>query len=119
MRAAEMVLIEAEALARQGKGADAAKVMKELMANRQPGWNVTSVDVEDVLLQRRIELWGEGFGFFDLKRCNKGIDRNYDGTNHLEGYRKVVPAQDVRWTYQIPQNEIQENDLISEEDQNP
>ena len=50
---------------------------------------------------------------------HKGIDRNYDGTNHLEGYRKVIPAQDVRWTYQIPQNEIQENDLISEEDQNP
>ena len=43
MRAAEMVLIEAEALARQGKGAEAAAALGELMANRQPSWNQTSV----------------------------------------------------------------------------
>ena len=50
MRAAEMVLIEAEALARQGQESQAATVMKELMANRQPSWNETSVSVADVLL---------------------------------------------------------------------
>lgn len=119
MRAAEMVLIEAEALARQGKNAEAATVLSELMAKRQPSWNQPSVSVEDVLLQRRIELWGEGFSYFDLKRNNKGIDRNYNGSNHLAGYLHTIPAFDVRWTYQIPQSEMQENSHIQDEEQNP
>ena len=74
---------------------------------------------EDVYLQRRIELWGEGFSFYDLKRLNKGIDRTYEGNNHLPSFDIKVDAQDVRWTYQIPLSEIQENTLISEDDQNP
>ena len=119
MRAAEMVLIEAEALARQGQNAQAATVLGELMANRQPSWSAASVTVDDVLLQRRIELWGEGFSYFDLKRNNKGIDRNYDGSNHLAGYLHTIPAFDVRWTYQIPQTEMQENSHIQESEQNP
>ena len=82
MRAAEMVLIEAEAYAHQGQGAMAATVLKELMENRDPQSNLTNVSVEDVYLQRRIELWGEGFTYFDLKRLNKAIDRSYDGSNH-------------------------------------
>ena len=121
MRAAEMYLIEAEALARQGKGVDAAKVLGELMANRQPSWNKASVTVEDVLLQRRIELWGEGFVFFDLKRNNKGMQRTYEGSNHLQTDLTWidVPAQDDRWTYQISLTELQENSRITEDDQNP
>lgn len=118
MRAAEMVLIEAEAYAHLNQGNKAAEVLKVLMNKRQPDWNQTSVTVDDVYLQRRIELWGEGFAFYDLKRLNKGIDRAYEGNNHLDGYKLVVPARDVRWTYQIPLKEIQENDLISDDDQN-
>lgn len=119
MRAAEMYLIEAEAYAQQNNGGKAAEVLKEFMANRQPDWNKAIVTVEDVYLQRRIELWGEGFTFFDLKRLNKGIDRNYEGNNYPAGWKLTVPAHDVRWTYQIPLTEIQENFSISEEDQNP
>lgn len=119
MRAAEMVLIEAEALAHQGKNAEAATALKKLMSQRDPSWNKTSVTVDDVALQRRIELWGEGFAYFDLKRLNRGIDRNYEGNNHLAGYDFAVPAQDPKWTYQIPRKELQENTHISEADQNP
>ena len=121
MRAAEMYLIEAEALVRQGKNTEAATALKPLMAKRQPSWNKTSVTLADVLLQRRIELWGEGFAFFDLKRNNKGIDRTYSGNNHLAGElnQLKVEAQDVRWTYQIPQTEMQENDQLTSADQNP
>jgi len=119
MRAAEMVLIEAEAYVRMGDGAKGAQVLKELLDVRQPGWNKTSVTVDDIHLQRRIELWGEGFAYYDLKRLNKGIDRTYEGNNHLAGYDIAVPARDTRWYYQIPLTEIQENDLINEEDQNP
>jgi hypothetical protein len=82
------------------------------MANRDSGWAKTSVTVEDVFLQRRIELWGEGFGYFDLKRLNKDVDRTYSGSNHRT--QIVVPAGDVKWVYQIPTAEIQENPLITE-----
>jgi hypothetical protein len=119
MRAPEMVLIEAEAYAHLGDGAKAASVLKELMAERQPSWNKATVTVKDVELQRRIELWGEGFRFFDLKRMNEGIDRNYEGSNHLAGHLLTVPAHDVLWTYQIPRREIQNNEHISQDEQNP
>ena len=119
MRAAEMVLIEAEAYAHLNQGSKAAEVLKVLMNKRQPSWNKATVTVEDVYLQRRIELWGEGFSFYDLKRLNKGIDRSYEGNNHLAGYDIKVDAHDVRWIYQIPLSENQENKLINAEDQNP
>ena len=118
MRAAEMVLIEAEAYAHMGDGAKAAQALKVLMDVRQPGWSKPTVTVDDIHLQRRIELWGEGFAYYDLKRLNKGTDRAYEGNNHLAGYDIAVPARDTRWYYQIPLSEIQENDLINEEDQN-
>ena len=119
MRGAEMVLIEAEALAHQGKGAEAAVVLKELMAQRDPSWDMAAVDVESILLQRRLELIGEGFAYFDLKRNHRGFDRTYEGNNHLDGYAIAVDANDPSWTYQIPQSEIQENIYITDEDQNP
>ena len=118
MRAAEMVLIEAEAYAHMDNGAKAAEVLKVLMDARQPGWNKASVTVDEIHLQRRIELWGEGFAYYDLKRLNKGIDRTYEGNNYMPGYDIAVPARDTRWYYQIPLTEIQENDLINEQDQN-
>ena len=118
MRASEMYLIEAEALARLGQNAEAAQVLGELMANRQPSWNEETVTVEDVLLQRRIELWGEGFAYFDLKRNNLGFVRDYEGTNHLDGFIFDLDAQMPDWTYQIPQREIQENKFIAAEEQN-
>jgi hypothetical protein len=118
MRAAEMILIEAEAYAHLGEETKAAEVLKELMVKRQPSWDKTSVSVEDVYLQRRIELWGEGFGFFDLKRLGKGIDRNYEGTNHLPTYRLTIPAHTKDWTYQIPRTEMQENKHLTASDQN-
>ena len=120
MRAPEMVLIEAEAYARMGQEAKAAEVLSVLMNSRQPSWSKlhSTASVEDVLLQRRIELWGEGFVRFDLIRNNKGVDRKYEGSNHLPGHLIQVPAQDKRWVYQIPMSEMQENSHISEDEQN-
>ena len=117
LRASEMLLTEAEALAHLGRNAEAAKVLKELMTNRDPEWNQTSVTVDDIWMQRRIELWGEGFSYYDSKRLNKGIDRNYAGSNHT--VKIAVPAGDKIWLYQLPLSEIQENSQISEADNNP
>lgn len=117
MRASEMILIEAEALAHLNRNAEAARVLAELMVNRDSAWDEITADVEDVYLQRRIELWGEGFGYFDLKRLDKGVVRIYEGSNHV--VKINVPAGAVDWVYQIPLTEIQENTEISSSDQNP
>ncbi|MGN0188339.1 MAG: RagB/SusD family nutrient uptake outer membrane protein [Candidatus Cryptobacteroides sp.] len=120
MRAAEMYLLEAEAYARLDKTSEAQSVMSQLMTLRDPAWNKTAT-VDEILLQRRIELWGEGFSFFDRRRTSQGIIRSYTGTNHnIEVLTKIVdvPAHHKYWLFQIPERELQENSFIKAEDQN-
>lgn len=31
--------------------------------------------IDEIMVQRRVELWGEGFRFLDLKRLNLPLDR--------------------------------------------
>lgn len=37
--------------------------------------------VEEIVFQKRVELWGEGHTLFDIKRLNYSVTRRYDGTN--------------------------------------
>ena len=117
MRKSEMILIAAEAHARLGDG-QAASTLKELMTKRDPSWNFSSVSVDDVLLQRRIELWGEGFEYFDLRRNGLPVDRKYSGTNHTVAAQYVFPAHAKSWNFQIPKQEMQNNQYITQEEQN-
>ena len=121
MRTAEMYLIEAEAQARQGKGTQATQTLFALVSNRDPSYTQSANDgpalISEILLQRRIELWGEGRIFFDIKRLKIGIDRT--GSNHRANATLVIPANDARFIYQIPQREIQANPNIPAADQNP
>ncbi len=117
MRRAEMILIEAEAHARLNDG-QAASTLATLMAARDPFWSDSDVTVDDVLLQRRIELWGEGFSYFDLRRNGLGVDRRYEGTNHTAAAQYVFVAHQPSWNFQIPQREIQNNVNITEDEQN-
>jgi hypothetical protein len=118
MRASELVLIEAEALAHTSGTQAAALLKNELLSKRDPSWNQSSVTVEEVWQQRRIELWGEGFATFDLKRLDKGTDRTYAGTNHYSTAQIKVAARDKRWIFQLPLSEILENPEIAETDNN-
>ena len=111
-----MYLIEAEAKARLGDP-DAAEALYPLASARDAAYvlstNTGQDLIDEILLQRRWELWGEGFRFFDLKRLNIPLDRN--GANHnsaLINNVMFVPAGDVRWQWQIPQNEIDANPTI-------
>ena len=118
MRAAEMVLIEAEAWTHLGNISEAAYTFAELMYRRDPSWSVHQLGLEEIYLQRRLELIGEGHAYFDLKRLNKGIERDYEGSNHLDGYKLNVAAEDTAWTYKIPQTAINDDRTynLTEED---
>ena len=119
MRNAEMILIQAEAEARQGQNSAAATTLGKLMAKRNPSWASASVSVDDVLLQRRIELWGEGFEYFDLRRNGLGVNRKYEGTNHLASAQYAFPAHAKSWNFQVPRQELQNNPHIDPDtDQN-
>ena len=117
MRKAEMLLIEAEAHARLADG-QAKATLAKLMANRDPMWNDSDVTVDDVLLQRRIELWGEGFEYFDVRRNGLPVHRKYDGSNHSAGAQFNFPAHGKSWNFQIPRKEMQNNIYITEDEQN-
>ena len=111
MRAAEMYLIEAEALAKDNKEAQSKIVFNEFEKNRNPAYAGATTTgqayIDEVLKSRRLELWGEGFRFLDLKRLNLPLDRT--GANHspvVTNNLLTVPAGDKRWTWLIPQGEI-------------
>ncbi|MCH8495987.1 MAG: RagB/SusD family nutrient uptake outer membrane protein [Balneolales bacterium] len=117
MRAAEMYLIEAEARARLNDPT-AADVLLSLVSTRDPSYvrslNVGQALVDEVLIHRRIELWGEGFRFLDLKRLNQALDRT--GANHGNAQTAgvfEVPAGSEEWTYLIPQAEVDANPNIN------
>ena len=123
MRYEEMLLIQAEGLARSNQEA-AAKALLEgwVKANRDANYTCRASDeaglVEEIWMQRRIELWGEGFAWFDLNRLEKPIIRT-TSSNWPEAWIVDVDAHhDCRiWT--LPDREIQNNDGIDESDNNP
>ncbi|MFP3832271.1 RagB/SusD family nutrient uptake outer membrane protein [Chryseobacterium sp. SIMBA_028] len=120
MRASEMYYIEAEALARTGDEAGAKNVLNEISLKRNSAYTVTASGpalINEIILQKRIELWGEGCAWTDMKRLGVGLLRDYPGTNHnLAAGRINIPAGDLRFTFQIPQTEILANPNIK---QNP
>lgn len=116
MRLAEMYLIEAEAKARDGQFAAAADVLFTLAKNRDPNYvrstKTGQALLDDILIQRRIELWGEGFRFLDLKRTNSALDRTGTGATTTLATVLAIPAGDKRWQFLIPRREIQTNPAI-------
>ena len=120
MRTAEMYLIEAEAKARANDFAGAQDALYTLMISRDPSYVKSDKTGEDLIAEimqnRRVELWGEGFRFLDLKRLNLPLNRN--GANHKAALALIfdVPAGDKMWEFLIPQDEINANKLV---EQNP
>ncbi|MBN1187032.1 MAG: RagB/SusD family nutrient uptake outer membrane protein [Bacteroidales bacterium] len=123
MRAAEMYLIEAEALAAQGQTGPAATLLESLIKTRDASYVAPTSNpalLNEIRIQRRIELWGElGIGLFDVKRLKIGINRAYAGSNHPDDAKLVVDAEDWKFTYQLPTSEIDNNADINPEDNNP
>lgn len=83
MRVEEMHLIVAECDARSG---DASTITNFMTTYRNPTYTCLATTpetiLEEVIFQKRVELWGEGRIFFDYKRLELPINRYYEGTNH-------------------------------------
>ena len=118
MRVEEMYLIKAEAEAMSGQ--DGKKTLEDFIKKyRNEGYVVSNSDIqEEVFLQRRIELWGEGLNWFDVMRLNKGVDRRGAGFPNDNMIFNIAPTDPIL-LWPIPQAEIQANQALSAADQNP
>ncbi len=114
MRVAEMYLLNAEANVDLGNDAAAQASLKAILSQRVP--DASYIDGlsganlrREVLLQTRIELWGEGKTYLSLKRNQLTSLR---GDNHLSNVGVPIPYNDTRLTFEIPQAEILNNPNI-------
>ena len=120
-RASEMLLIEAEAQYRLKNETAAQALLVELNATskRDPAYTCTATGdalMEQIKLYRGIELWAEGFNWFDLKRWGDRIDRKAykDGGNWMSSYAvSFGPHDNNNWTWVIPRNETDYNKGIT------
>jgi hypothetical protein len=116
MRAAEMYLIEAEAKAKLGQDANAAKVLFDMVSKRDAAYKLSTSTgaklLDEIYFHRRVELWGEGFRFLDLKRLNQPLNRN--GTNAIASIAVLfdMPAGDKQWEFLFPRREMNANTTI-------
>ena len=145
MRMEEAYLIMAEARCRLKDDTGAKAALGELMSRRDPEYedrlaslsgdtqSFASVGevkslLDEILVQRRIELWGEAGRIFDILRLAKGWTRtwevNGEKSNHSNTLTKYpeylgFPADYLECILMIPQAELDNNPNINAEDQNP
>lgn len=126
MRGSEMLLIEAEAAYELGDESAADDLLRELNVNRfstdrngnsRYTASYSGQELYDAIkLYRRIELWGEGFNWFDYKRWNEEIVRvawtsgDQNSGNWPERYAFTFPTtQSNGWRWRIPKSELNYN----------
>ncbi|WP_324720942.1 RagB/SusD family nutrient uptake outer membrane protein [Salinimicrobium sp. HB62] len=115
MRVAEMYLLHAEAAAQLGRYDEARDALDELLSKRLADSSSYLAGISDeglldeIYLQTRIELWGEGKSYLALKRFRETVVR---GDNHLSFVGVPIPYNDDRLTFEIPESEIQNNPFI-------
>lgn len=125
MRIEEMYFIEIEAvLATQGLAA-AQNLLNDFMQTyRYPGYDCylktlsKEAFIKEMMLQKRIEFWGEGILIYDYKRLNQSITRGYEGTNVPSIARYNSDGRSPQWNIVITRGEYQSNKGIKHPDLN-
>lgn len=138
MRIEEMYLIKAEAECMTDDDAAAQLTLKTLIQTRDPEYtcNKTGKDLgvltneltgslrEEIINQRRIELWGEFGRIYDIRRLHQGFVRS-SGDGHPSSACKdnlnnaTKDPESYKWVMVIPQSEFDGNANMDEsKDQN-
>ena len=138
MRVEEMYLTAAEAACRLGDEAQAKQYLMALMSMRDENYtcsktgtalgtlttDMTGSLLEEIILQRRIELWGEDGRIYTIRRLHQGFERTTDmGWPIAAQIGKRVHINDPEcyaWVLTIPKAEFDGNVNMDESvDQNP
>ena len=124
MRVEEMYFIEAEATAQAGNLQEGVRLLNSFMTTYrmmngakydcsvQVGSSLQNF-INELMLQKRIEFWGEGIVMFDMKRLNMSSKRGYVGTNAPSSYRLNVDGRAPYWNIVITRGETQNNPVIA------
>lgn len=113
-RLAEMYLIRAEADVRGGTGGVASATADiNLLRARSGATPYTTVTLANVLLERQLELAFEGFRLHDLKRVNAIVVPAAAATATTPASPAIL-ASDSRYVLPIPQREINNNPLLTQ-----
>ena len=123
MRVEEMYFIEAEATAQAGDLAGGIRLLNEFMTSYRmmngATYDCTSKSgtlegfINELMLQKRIEFWGEGIVMFDMKRLDMSTRRGYVGTNSPNSYRLNTEGRAPYWNFVITRGETQNNPVIA------
>lgn len=119
MRIEEVILLNIEALAQSGQEGDARTALENFVSTRLIGGDASFIAglggqdlIDEIYKQTRLELWGEGKAYFALKRNQETVTR---GANHLSFIGENIPFDDERLTFEIPQQAIQDNNNITDQ----
>ena len=117
LRTAEVLLNRAETYYRSGNIKSALADLNLLKSNRITGYVSAVLSgqplLDEILLQRRLELAFEGDRFWDLKRRNEPVNRSTfgdraDGTG-MPAVFGNLPVGNFRFNIPIPQSELNFN----------
>jgi len=101
MRAEEMILIQAEGLAKSGNEAQARQILESFVKTyRDPSYDSNASGrslADEIWYQRRVELWGEGFAMSDIMRLQKPLVRFHDTSCNQPAAFRFNIAPDDPW----------------------
>lgn len=111
MRVEEMYFIEAEAAEHVAAGTGIALLTDFMKQYRDPAYAYAGEDaIDEIVFQKRVELWGEGHTFFDIKRLDMSVTRGYEGTNWQDTQSLLNTNGRPAWTnYVIVKTEAANN----------
>ena len=115
MRVEEMILIQAEGLARSGAEAQAKALLEDFVRTyRDPAYSADASGrslADEIWFQRRVELWGEGFSNCDTRRLGKPLVRFHEGSysNVPAAFRFNMTADDGWWLMRFTSSEKNTN----------
>lgn len=119
IRGSEMYLIIAELAADNNKESEALEALNAVKTARglQAYHGTGDALKNEIQNERRRELFAEGHRFFDIKRRGLALDRS----NIAEDWSRVgkIEANSDKFELPIPQDEIDANGALTEDDQNP
>ena len=119
MRIEEMYFIEMEAELNLSGLEKAQTLLNDFMQTyRYDSYDCTLVSmteeafISEMMLQKRIEFWGEGLLFFDYKRLDQGITRGYTGSNIPAVAQFNCEGRSPQWNIVITRGEFQSNKVV-------
>lgn len=118
MRVEEMYFIEAEAAAHLN-AADGKTLLEQFMTTyRNPKYSTKKTEkeevIEEIVFQKRVELWGEGLTYFDIKRLNYSVERGYPGTNFHDQARLNSEGRPAWMNFVIVKQEENNNEALKD-----